>query len=120
MLTKELRQRQKKHIQSQQNPDGSPFVPRKKKRRDKQGRIKRKMFTKLRAARFIKAESNADEAAVTFSSKVNNLVRVHHYGLRDKVTRNGPTVKYERRQLLGFTDGDIEWIGDLALEWIGK
>ncbi|WP_231585799.1 phage virion morphogenesis protein [Yersinia aldovae] len=29
-------------------------------------------------------------------------------------------MKYERRQLLGFTDGDIEWIGDLALEWLGK
>ncbi|WP_080987449.1 phage virion morphogenesis protein [Yersinia mollaretii] len=63
---------------------------------------------------------NADEAAVTFSGKVNNLVRVHHYGLRDKVSRNGPTVKYERRQLLGFTDGDSEWIGDLVLEYIAK
>lgn len=40
--------------------------------------------------------------------------------LRDKVTKNGPTVKYERRQLLGFTDGDSEWIGDLALEWLAK
>ncbi|WP_415843094.1 hypothetical protein [Yersinia entomophaga] len=38
-------------------------------------------------------------------------VRVHHYGLRDKISRNGPTVKYERRQLLGLTDGDVEWIG---------
>lgn len=53
-VSKQLRQRQQKHIQSQQNPDGSPFVPRKKKRRDKQGRIKRKMFTKLRTARYIK------------------------------------------------------------------
>ncbi|AOF14788.1 Phage virion morphogenesis protein [Yersinia enterocolitica] len=119
-VAKELRQRQQKHIQAQQNPDSSPFVARKKKRRDKQGRIKRKMFTKLRTARFIKAESNADEAAVTFSGKVNNLVRVHHYGLRDKVTKNGPMVKYERRQLLGFTDSDLEWIGDLALEHIAK
>lgn len=78
------------------------------------------MFTKLRTAHFIKNESNADEAAVTFTGKVNNLARVHHYGLRDKVARNGPTVKYERRQLLGFTDGDSEWIGNLALDFIGK
>ncbi|EKN3677597.1 phage virion morphogenesis protein [Yersinia enterocolitica] len=55
---------------------------------------------------------------MTFSGTVNNLARVHHYGLRDKVTKNGPTVKYERRQLLGFTDGDSEWIGDLALDFI--
>ncbi|WP_145480019.1 phage virion morphogenesis protein [Yersinia similis] len=71
-------------------------------------------------ARFIKTESSTDEAAVTFSGKVNNMVRVHHYGLRDKVTKNGPTVKYERRQLLGFTDGDSEWIGALALEWLAN
>ncbi|CNC64777.1 Phage virion morphogenesis protein [Yersinia frederiksenii] len=64
------------------------------------------MFTKLRTARFIKSESNADGDTVTFSGTV-----MHHYGLRDKVTKNGPTVKYERRQLLGFTDGDSEWIG---------
>lgn len=29
-------------------------------------------------------------------------------------------VKYERRQLLGFTDGDGEWIVDLTLEHIAK
>lgn len=34
-VAKELRQRQQKHIQAQQNPDGSAFIPRKKKRRDK-------------------------------------------------------------------------------------
>ncbi|WP_268980196.1 phage virion morphogenesis protein [Yersinia alsatica] len=98
-----------KHIALYDAPP--PFIARKKKRLDKQGRIKRKMFTKLRTARFIKSESNADGVTVTFSGTVNNLVRVHHYGLRDKVTKNGPTVKYERRQLLGFTDGDSEWIG---------
>ncbi|CND74679.1 MULTISPECIES: phage virion morphogenesis protein [Yersinia] len=78
------------------------------------------MFTKLRTTRYIKNESNADEAVVTLSGKVNNLAQVHHYGLRDKVTKNGPTVKYECRQLLGFTDGDSEWIGDLALEHIAN
>ncbi len=66
-VAKELRQRQQKHIQAQQNPDGSAFISRKKKR-------------------------------------------------RDKVSRNDPTVKYMRRQLLGFTGDDSEWIGDLALE----
>ncbi|CND90835.1 phage virion morphogenesis protein [Yersinia nurmii] len=119
-VAKQLREKQQQHIQAQQNPDGSPFLPRKKKRRDKRGRIKRKMFTRLRTARFMKTEATADEAAVTFSGQVNHMVRVHHYGLRDKVSRNGPTVKYERRQLLGLTDGDVEWIGDLALGHIAS
>lgn len=119
-IAKELRKRQKKHIQEQKNPDGSPYVPRKSKRKDKHGRIRRKMFTKLHTARFMKTESSPDEAAVTFAAGVTNLSVVHHYGLRDKVSRNGPTVRYERRQLLGFTDADIEWIKDLALAHIVK
>ncbi|WP_440524691.1 phage virion morphogenesis protein [Serratia sarumanii] len=119
-VAKELRQRQQKHIQEQKNPDGSPYIPRKNKRRDKQGRIRRKMFTRLRTARFMKTESGPDEAAVTFAAGVTNLSAVHHYGLRDKVSRNGPTVRYERRQLLGFTDDDIEWIKDLALGHIAS
>lgn len=119
-VAKELRQRQQKHIQEQKNPDGSPYIPRKNKRQDKHGRIRRKMFTRLRTARFMKTESNTDEAAVTFASGVTNLSVVHHYGLRDKVSPAGPTVRYARRQLLGFTDADLEWIKDLALTHIAK
>ncbi|HBL7241973.1 TPA: phage virion morphogenesis protein [Serratia liquefaciens] len=119
-VAKELRQRQQKHIQEQKNPDGSPYIPRKNKRRDKHGRIRRKMFTRLRTARFMKIESNTDEAAVTFATGVTNLSVVHHYGLRDKVSPDGPMVRYARRQLLGFTDADIEWIKDLALTHIAK
>ncbi|MBV0841360.1 phage virion morphogenesis protein [Serratia liquefaciens] len=119
-VAKELRQRQQKHIQEQKNPDGSPYIPRKNKRRDKHGRIRRKMFTRLRTARFMKTESNTDEAAVTFAAGVTNLSVVHHYGLRDKVSPEGPTVRYARRQLLGFTDADIEWIKDLALTHIAR
>ncbi|CAI0807500.1 phage virion morphogenesis protein [Serratia proteamaculans] len=119
-VAKELRQRQQKHIQEQKNPDGSPYIPRKNKRQDKHGRIRRKMFTRLRTARFMKTESNTDEAAVTFAPGVTNLSVVHHYGLRDKVSPDGPTVRYARRQLLGFTDADIEWIKDLALTHIAK
>jgi phage virion morphogenesis protein len=119
-VANELRQRQKKHIQAQKNPDGSPYIPRKTKRKDKHGRIRRKMFNKIRTARYMKAESSPDEAAVTFSRSVINISAVHHYGLRDKVSHDGPTVRYERRQLLGFSDQDIEWIKDLALTHIAK
>jgi phage virion morphogenesis protein len=114
-VANELRQRQKKHIQAQKNPDGSPYIPRKNKRKDKHGRIRRKMFNKIRTARYMKAESSPDEAAVTI-----NISAVHHYGLRDKVSHDGPTVRYERRQLLGFTVQDIEWVKDLALTHIAK
>ncbi|WP_425286299.1 phage virion morphogenesis protein [Candidatus Fukatsuia endosymbiont of Tuberolachnus salignus] len=114
-IAKQLRERQKQRIQAQQKPDGTPFAPRKKKCRDKNGRIKRKMFSKLRTTRFLKSHSNADEAMVSFASQVTQVARVHHYGLQDKVTRNGVTVRYESRPLLGLTDRDIDEITDLAL-----
>lgn len=119
-IVRGLRQQQQKHIQAQKTPDGTPFVPRKTTRRDKHGRIRRKMFTRLRTARFMKTASTSDEAEVTFAQNVQNLSRVHHYGLRDKISRTGPTVRYARRQLLGFTNADVEWIRDLALDHIAK
>ncbi|GFN45948.1 phage virion morphogenesis protein [Candidatus Regiella insecticola] len=114
-IAKQLRQKQKQRIQAQQAPDGTPFAPRKQKRRDKHGRIKRKMFTQLRTARFLKHNSSAEEATLSFARPVTPVARVHHYGLRDKVARNGVTVRYESRPLLGLTDKDIERITDLAL-----
>ena len=44
------------------------------------------------------------------------IARVHQDGLRDRVSRHGPTVRYERRQVLGFTDADAKAIRDLLIE----
>ena len=43
------------------------------------------------------------------------VASVHQYGLRDRAQKNGPEVQYSPRQLLGFTDADIETISDLTL-----
>lgn len=39
-----------------------------------------------------------------FEGKVQRIARVHHYGLRDRVSRKGPEVRYAGRRLLGFND----------------
>lgn len=66
-VAKTLRQRQKKQIQAQKNPDGSPYIPRKRRVRDKHGRLRRKMFTRLHTARFMKTASTPESASVSFT-----------------------------------------------------
>lgn len=99
-----LRQQQQQNIRMQKNPDGSGFEPRKASGRAKKGRVKRQMFSKLRTARYMKTRTTADTAEVGFDTKAQRIARVHHYGLRDRVRKNGPKVVYVPRQLLGINN----------------
>ncbi|EGY0908048.1 phage virion morphogenesis protein, partial [Salmonella enterica subsp. enterica serovar Newport] len=50
--------------------------------------------------------------------KVQRIARVHHYGLRDRVSRKGPEVRYAERRLLGVND-EVETITrDTLLRWL--
>lgn len=112
-IAKKLRQRQQQRIKSQKSPDGTPYAPRKRQPiKAKKGRIKREMFTKLRTNRFMKAKGDDNAAVVEFTSKVQRIARVHHYGLKDKPGRNSIAVEYPERKLLGFNNGDTELIED--------
>lgn len=101
-LAQELRRNQQNNIRLQRNPDGSGYEPRKVTARTKKGRIKRQMFLKLRTAKYLKTAANADSASVQFEGKVQRIARVHHYGLRDRVSKRGPIIQYSRRCLLGL------------------
>lgn len=101
-LAQELRRNQQQNIRLQRNPDGSGYEPRKVSVRTKKGRIKRQMFSKLRTAKYLKTAANADSASVQFEGKVQRIARVHHYGLRDRVIRNGLQIQYTKRRLLGI------------------
>lgn len=101
-LAQALRRSQQNTIRLQRNPDGSGYEPRKVSARTKKGRIKRQMFAKLRTTKFLKTTATADSASVEFESKVQHIARVHHYGLRDRVSKRGPIVHYSRRCLLGI------------------
>jgi phage virion morphogenesis protein len=120
-LATELRKRQQAHLAANQNPDGTPYAPRLPQMRKKGGRIKRKMFTKLRTARHLKTQSNNDGAAVHFSPSANRLARVHQFGLVDTVNaKRGIKHKYATRVLLGFNQSDDELIADLILKQISS
>ena len=118
-IARELRRSQQQRIGAQRNPDGTPYAPRKPRQqlRAKAGRIKqRKMFAKLRTARYLRLQSDASSIAIGFAGRVSRLARIHQYGLRDKPGRNSPDIQYQRRELLGFSDAELEMIRDQLLQ----
>lgn len=115
----DLRRSQQRRIASQQNPDGTPYAPRKDGEggRGKRGRIKRRaMFAKIRQPKHLKVQATPDAAAVQFLGRVARIAQVHQGGLPDRVARGGPRVRYERRELLGFNAADRELIERTLLE----
>lgn len=115
-----LRKSQSNRIARQQNPDGSAFEPRKPRKEfgKKKGRIKRKaMFAKLRTARHLKVRSNGNEVSVGFNGSSAAIAAVHQYGLSSSPSKYKDfKVLYAQRELLGFTEEDIEMIEDLIIE----
>lgn len=117
-LAQQLRRSQQKNIRMQRNPDGTTYEPRRVTARTKQGRIRRQMFTKLRTTKYLKALASQDAASVEFESRVQRIARVHHYGLRDRVRRKGPEVKYAKRRLLGINKVSEDTTYETLLRWL--
>lgn len=117
-IGRDLRNSQKQRITAQQNPDGSGYTPRRKRLREQKGKIKRKMFTKLKSNTNLKLLSNADYVAVGFIGRVGRIADVHQRGLKDRAESGAPDVIYPKRELLGFTSQDIKLIEDSFLKYI--
>mgnify|MGYP003609547233 FL=1 len=117
-IARKLRASQKKRITSQKNPDGSAYIPRKERLRDKKNKIKNKMFNVIKNAKYMRTERTAQGLAIGFAGRVAFIARVHQFGLRDKVDRDGPVVKYASRELLGFTDEEIKMIENDVLDYL--
>lgn len=117
-VAKDLRRSQQQRITAQRNADGSAYTPRKPRQlRGKKGQIKRKakMFSKLRTARYLKAQGNASAAAIAFQGRIARIARVHQYGLRDRAEPGAKDVQYPKRQLLGFSAAEADHIRDQVL-----
>ena len=114
-----LRKNQQARIARQENPDGTAFEPRKPRKEfgKKKGRIKRKaMFVKLRTARYFKIQSNANEVSVGFNGSSSMIAKVHQYGLMSSPSKTKDfKVRYAQRELLGFSQSDLDVIEDLVL-----
>ncbi|ATG18376.1 phage virion morphogenesis protein [Ralstonia pickettii] len=114
----ELRRRQSARIAAQRNPDGTAYEPRKPQLRHKRGGIRRAMFTRLRMAKWLKAEADPNAAVVTFAGSAQRIAAVHHFGLRDRVNKNGLTAQYPARALLGLAPEDVSAITDTVLNFL--
>ncbi|MGQ5821616.1 phage virion morphogenesis protein [Serratia sp. IR-2025] len=119
-VSKRLRAGQQQHIKRQQAPDGTPYAPRKTRLRSKKRLRDRAMFSKLRTARYLKAQGNSDAAVVEFVGRVKRMVNVHHFGLRDRPTSHSEAVKYEARLLLGFGPDDVKIIETAVIEHLAE
>lgn len=118
-IGQELRRSQQKRVVAQENPDGTKFAPRKKRDvRGKQGRIRRKvaMFKKLRTVKYLKVRGDSNGITVGFTGRIARIARVHQYGLKDRAERDAPDVRYEQREVLGFTERDLVLIKDRLLD----
>ena len=75
------------------------------------------MFAKLRTARHLKVRSNGNEVSVGFNGSSAAIASVHQYGLSASPSKNKDfKVQYAQRELLGFSDSDLEMIEDLIIE----
>lgn len=76
------------------------------------------MFAKLRTTAYLKTAANADSSSVQFNGKVQRIARVHHFGLRDRVSDHGPKIRYAARRLLGVNDEVESITRETLLRWI--
>lgn len=120
-IAKELRKSQQQRIKQQKAPDGSPYQARKRQPlRAKTGRIKRAMFQKLRASRYMKATGRENSAVVEFTGKVQRIARVHQYGLKDRPNPHAKDVQYPERQLLGLSREDKQLVKTLIIKHLSR
>ena len=114
-----LRKNQQARIARQENPGSTVFAQRKPRKEfgKKKGRIKRKaMFAKLRTARYFKIQSNANEVSVGFNGSSAMIAKVHQYGLMSSPSETKDfKVRYAQRELLGFSQSDLDVVEDLVL-----
>lgn len=119
-----LRRTNAERISRNVEPDGSAMEPRKPRplRDQKKDRIRKKarMFPRIRLARNMNIDADADQVELTFNSKVAKTAEVHHFGLRDRVARfrGAPQVRYPVRELLGFGAADEEIILATVLDGV--
>ena len=117
-IGQDLRRSQQKRVMEQENPDGSKFAPRKQRNlRGKQGRVKRKlaMFKKLRTASYLRVGGDSNSVSVGFTGRIARIAKVHQYGLKDRAERGAPDIRYDQREILGFTNADLDLIRDSLL-----
>ena len=123
-IAQSLRTLNAKRIAANVQPDGSAMEPRKKQaQRNRQTKRIRKgprMFPNIRKKSNMTIRVTADHVEIGFNDKVARAANVHHYGLRDRIAhfRGAPSIRYPRRELLGFGPEDEAEIIEVVMNAI--
>jgi phage virion morphogenesis protein len=92
----------------QRNPDGTAYEPRRVTARTKKGRIRRQIKLYARRIRirggFQVCSCSQFGKHLPTDAPLLRIARVHHFGLRDRVSDHGPKIRYAARRLLGVND----------------
>lgn len=116
-IGRELARSQRRRIKAQQNPDGSAYEPRKTPKKGVKGKIKSgKMFEKITQARFMRLRQENEGVSLGYEGGNAVVARIHQEGLVGRVRKDWHLkVKYASRELLGFTDDDVQMIEDYVV-----
>lgn len=116
-IGRELARSQRRRIKAQQNPDGSAYEPRKTPKKGVKGKIKSgKMFEKITQARFMRLRQENEGVSLGYEGGNAVVARIHQEGLVGRVRKDWHLkVKYASRELLGFTDNDVQMIEDYVV-----
>jgi len=102
-----LRKSTQGRITRQVGPDGTKWAARRSGKRTK-------MMKGLRLGRNLKVRSSSQHVSLGWSGKTGGIARVHHYGLRDRVSKKGVRVKYQSRELLGLSGDDVDAVSEIV------
>lgn len=121
---RELAKSQRQRITRQQNPDGSRYAPRKtpKRVKSKRGKIRTgAMFAKLKTTRLMRTKNTADGVEIGYQGQNAFIAEVHQYGKSARVQpKFNWKVKYEQRELLGFSESDVAMIEELVVKHLAS
>ena len=106
-------------VRSFRKGDIQRFIAVKKDRIKVKGKSKQtRMFKRLATARYMRAFSNENEAAIFFAPAAANIAAIHQYGLKEKL-RN-LDIQYPSRQLLGFSADDTHRIEAAIIDFLAS
>ena len=106
-------------VRSFRKGDIQRFIAVKKDRIKVKGKSKQtRMFKRLATARYMRAFSNENEAAIFFAPAAANIAAIHQYGLKEKL-RN-LDIQYPSRQLLGFSVDDTRRIEAAIIDFLAS
>ncbi|MDO6525440.1 phage virion morphogenesis protein [Motilimonas sp. 1_MG-2023] len=119
-IARSLRGSQAKRIRENKSPSGTNFEAKKPQPqlRKRQGNLR--MFSKLQRSSWLKSKGSPESASLGFVGFASTIARVHQYGLRDRVNKNGTQYKYPERELLGFAASELETVETIIIRHLAK